>query len=299
MTPDTPFYMNPTILIPVGVTIIIALVVAAFALGSNRALDKRDYLEQKVDDLQIQSNSPVSTPPQVPSITINASTNPEEVKELSARIFKLENELNQAQSALLIESEGALSPRSELAGLLKSLRSTREEERQNALSALFDLSDPMAIPSMMEYYNTYPKEALSEQAWNGWYYFLRDVDFVVAAEFAINEFEQEGVVAGKYADMAYFFLSQPRALTKIGEYESILNSLKSTALTSSVASARTRAKKLIELVEEQRQEKEVEALERKEEKETNCVEDPRKLGRDLTEIMLDIEDALKLPVAED
>jgi len=174
--------------------------------------------------------------------TQNTETGAAEV--LSARIATLEHEKQSLVSQLAEISRGALSPDSELGGLIQQLQSNEPARRIAAATGLFELRDARAVDELIGYFWRDPAEATRAANAADYMRFVwqkdrgKGIDFVLSVLQANNEL---------HSRWAYEHLSEVIWDKGVEDgNDALVSALENVALRSQDPLARTRAKLLLQ-----------------------------------------------------
>jgi hypothetical protein len=226
----------------------------------------------------------------LPAATVEAAAASEPLAELASRLADVERERDVLVEELVPKSVEALSPGSELAGLIAQLSSDSPKERKEAVSALFVLSDPRSIPSLVSFLNHNREETTGIKYLFAWYDLFWKLDREAALTFALGEFESNDPERATEA-----FGELLDHLDRHPASESPMKRLEAVALTNRNALTRTRSKILI-----QRSHDASEEQKRKQEREAEWEQRRQEIEGQRTEreILLGIERALGIKPPE-
>ena len=283
---------NSAISLKVSTVVSVLAAVAIMVAGGTFALTRAsigDHIEALKERLYAHSSDA-----QLPLPDISSKP---ELKALAKRIATLEKERGVLVQELVLRSNRTLEPGSELAGLILQISSNSSRQRMNAAEGLFLLNDSMAIPTLVAYLNSNRAEALNVRFMFEWYEMLLRNDPEAAIVVGINELTS-GVP--EMAEGAFKVLRK-HIWSNIPSIES-RQRIESIALTSNDALARTRAKILIQRLEDSADfiaEMEAEKTLREEEgKRIENSRGDRKINRSIRDILLGIESRLRIEVSE-
>ena len=231
-------------IIPWVGAIVITVVGATYTITRVATSDQVESLKTQLKAAEkANSNSITEGINIIPVPTIDAVENPESLNVLVTRITNLEKERQMLLGQLIDESQKALDPSSELAGLIAQLESDSRDKRKEAIEGLFVLADPRALPSMLIYLNKRREEATEFKYLFEWYDLFWSIDPNTGLAFAISEFESKDP---SRTERAYNELFKVLSNETDAQYEPTIKRLETVAITNSNPLIRTRAKVLIE-----------------------------------------------------
>jgi hypothetical protein len=215
-------------------------------------------IEKKVKLLGTENNrlkqSPERSPVKDVLISISTKEPPSKLKHMSYKDLitlteKSNNILKHATNELGKRSINKLNPRSELAMLLKQLKSGNDNQKKLAICSLFKLHDPLSFEPLAEFFlnnhnNLYSK---SNVIFLSWCLFLIELNESLGLELVVNQLENEDT----YRIECIFSVFERYTSSSISDVEVIrrINILRPLlirlALTSENSTTRTNAKVII------------------------------------------------------
>jgi hypothetical protein len=227
----------------VAVTWAAAALVAAVSATTwlvNRASES-EVAALKTQLASQHGSSADSQEPIAPTVQPQAQSGSAE--ELSAQIARLEKEKQALVARLGEVSRDALSPTSELGGLLQQLESSDASARSDAAIGLLELRDSRAALPLANYYWRNPDEATGTPGPNRYLNSIFAMDADVGIDFAFRMLQED---KSHRRELAATFLEMLVTTdAKKIEAEKVTSQLQDVALRSKDALVRTRAKLIL------------------------------------------------------
>ena len=231
-------------LIPWAGAVLVAMIVGTYTLTRAITADQIGALKTQLETARQEVQSTKQTASSaLPTRMLEAANQVEPLAELANRISDIEREREVLIRQLVSKSVETLEPSSELASLIGQLKAETLEQRERAITVLFDLANSRALPSLVTYLNTHHEEALSIKALFEWYDLFWELDFNFGVSYALEELESSNLAR---SDRAFEELYSEFVPAKEEAAAPGIERLKTLAFTSPNAVTRTRAKLLIQ-----------------------------------------------------
>lgn len=246
-----------------GFALVVVLVGATYGVVEMSKSGQIDALKIELDSERRKSDRSTRDE-ELPQPTLDSTDNTQALGELSSRISELEQERNSLLSQLSKLSVKALSPSSELGGLIRQLEDDDVIERQAAAVGLFELDDPRSISALVAYYWNDRREAGYANLATQHMRFIWRHDHDAGMDFMIKILQADN---SQHAKWAYEEILEK---TWLDDFDKYIPMMEGIALRSEDALVRTRAKLVIQRRAERVEfQKELDAKYGEENKESN------------------------------